>query len=412
MGAAQPSAPMVEPGSNPSCRAGPGEASGRQSGPLKGYRVLEVAGIGPAPFCAMMLADMGADVVRIDRIGQVNLGVHNKPSLNLLNRGKRSVAIDLKTEAGSSAAMRLISKADALVEGFRPGVMERLGLGPDLCFQSNPKLVYGRVTGWGQQGPKAQAAGHDINYIALSGVLASIGRRGEKPVPPLNLIGDFGGGGAFLAFGIVCAMLEASRSGQGQVVDAAMVDGAASLMTYIFGLQAAGQWQAERGCNSLDSGAPFYDVYETRDGQYVALGSIETRFFREFLAFAGLDPALADRQWEREFWPELRALLEASFRTRTREEWCRLLEDTDACVSPVLSLSEAPDHPQNAERETFLELAGVRQPAPAPRFSRTAARLGRPPPLPGQHSGDVLQEAGFSEEERFALIDSGVVTLT
>ncbi len=378
-------------------------------GPLQGRKVIEIAGIGPGPFCAMMLADMGADVVRVDRMESVDLGIHDDPKFNLLNRGKRSVAIDLKNPAGVTVALKLIRQADALVEGFRPGVMERLGLGPDICLAANPKLVYGRVTGWGQTGPMSRTAGHDINYIALAGVLASIGRRGEAPLPPLNLIGDFGGGGAYLAFGIVCALLEASHSGHGQIVDAAMIDGASSLMTYIFGLRATGHWNAERGSNEIDTGAPFYEVYETSDGLHVALGSIENRFFRQFLDLAGADPALADRQWDRSFWPELKLVLARLFKTRTREEWCRLLERSDACFSPVLSLAEAPFHPQTQARETFIEVDGVLQPGPAPRFSRTVPTVRWPPPVPGEHTSAVLDNWGFTTEEVSALSTCGAV---
>jgi alpha-methylacyl-CoA racemase len=379
------------------------------SGPLAGVRVVEIAGIGPGPFCAMMLADMGAEVLRIDRLGPADLGLPVEPRFSVLSRGRRSVALDLKQPAAIAAVKRLVVKADALIEGFRPGVMERLGLGPDECLTANPRLVYGRMTGWGQEGPMAPAAGHDINYIALAGVLHSIGRRGSAPVPPLNLVGDFGGGGMYLAFGVVCALLEAGRSGRGQVVDAAMVDGAASLAAAVFGLRAKGMWNDERGDNILDSGAPWYDVYETQDGKYVAIGSIEGRFYGELLRLTGLTGEALPPQWEKARWGELRARLTEVFKQKTRDEWCRIMEGSDVCFAPVLSLVEAPAHPHNRARGTFVEVDGVPQPGPAPRFSRTPGAIGRPPAAPGQHTEEALRDWGFSADELTDLRKSGAI---
>ena len=379
------------------------------SGPLAGVRVVEIAGIGPGPFCAMMLADMGAEVLRIDRLGPTDLGLPVEPRFSVLTRGRRSVALDLKQPAAIAAVKRLVVKADALIEGFRPGVMERLGLGPDECLSANPRLVYGRMTGWGQEGPMAPAAGHDINYIALAGVLHSIGRRGSAPVPPLNLVGDFGGGGMYLAFGVVCALLEAGRSGRGQVVDAAMVDGAASLAAAVFGLRAKGMWNDERGDNILDSGAPWYDVYETQDGKYVAIGSIEGRFYGELLRLTGLTGEALPPQWEKARWGELRARLTEVFKQKTRDEWCRIMEGSDVCFAPVLSMTEAPAHPHNRARGTFVEVDGVPQPGPAPRFSRTPGAIGRPPAAPGQHTEEALRDWGFSADELTDLRKSGAI---
>lgn len=379
------------------------------SGPLAGVRVVEIAGIGPGPFCAMMLADMGAEVLRIDRLGPADLGLPVEPRFSVLTRGRRSVALDLKQPAAIAAVKRLVVKADALIEGFRPGVMERLGLGPDECLTANPRLVYGRMTGWGQEGPMAPAAGHDINYIALAGVLHSIGRRGSAPVPPLNLVGDFGGGGMYLAFGVVCALLEAGRSGRGQVVDAAMVDGAASLAAAVFGLRAKGMWNDERGDNILDSGAPWYDVYETQDGKYVAIGSIEGRFYGELLRLTGLTGEALPPQWEKARWGELRARLTEVFKQKTRDEWCRIMEGSDVCFAPVLSMTEAPAHPHNRARGTFVEVDGVPQPGPAPRFSRTPGAIGRPPAAPGQHTEEALRDWGFSADELADLRKSGAI---
>jgi len=368
-------------------------------GPLDGIRILEIAGIGPGPFCAMMLADMGAEVLRIDRAQNVRDFDPERPSLDLLNRGRRSAAFDLKHPDGIEAVLRLVGKADALLEGFRPGVMERLGLGPDVCLERNPRLVYGRMTGWGQDGPLASVAGHDINYIALSGALHAIGRKGEAPVPPLNLVGDFGGGGMLLAYGMVCALLERERSGKGQVVDAAMVDGSAALMAIFFGARAAGWWHDERGTNMLDTGAHFYDVYETRDGKYVSIGSIEPQFYRELLEKTGLAGEELPHQMDRSQWPALKERLAAIFKSKTRDEWCEIMEGSDICFAPVLDMGEAPQHPHNRARRTFIEVAGTIQPRPAPRFSRTQSGVRRPPPHAGQHTDEALREWGFSGEE-------------
>jgi alpha-methylacyl-CoA racemase len=376
-------------------------------GPLKGIKVVELASIGPGPFCAMMLADMGAEVIRVDRLSAKGKGSRADVYL----RGRRSVAVDLKHPDGVAAVLRLIENADALIEGFRPGVMERLGLGPDVCLARNPRLVYGRMTGWGQTGPLKDAAGHDINYIALTGALHAIGRKGEKPVPPLNLIGDFGGGGMLLAFGIVCALLEARNSGQGQVIDAAMTDGAAALMAIIYGRKALGHWKNERGVNMLDGAAHFYDTYECADGKYVAIGSIEPQFYALLLKHCGLadDPAF-QAQMNPQQWPELKARLTTVFKTKTRAEWCAVMEGSDVCFAPVLDLDEAPQHPHNQARATFVELEGVVQPAPAPRFSRTTPQLQRPPSLVGEHTEEALTDWGFSADEIATLKSSGAVS--
>ncbi len=368
-------------------------------GPLAGYRVVEMAGIGPAPMCAMLLADLGATVLRIDRQQPSGLGLPGEARFNLLNRSRHAIAVDLKHPEGIALVLRLAGAADALIEGFRPGVMERLGLGPDTCLARNPKLVYGRMTGWGQEGPLAQAAGHDLNYIALAGVLHSIGRAGQPPTPPLNLIGDFGGGALYLALGVVCALLEAQRSGRGQVVDAAMVDGAASLMAIFYGLHAAGSFTLRRGENVLDSGAFFYDVYECADGKFVSLASIEDKFLEEFLRRMEIDPREMPPKLDRRRWPEAKAKLAARFKTRSRDEWCRLLEGSDACFAPVLSLAEAPAHPHNLARQTFVEVDGIVQPAPAPRFSRTPAGRPTPPEPPGERGVASLTEWGVASED-------------
>jgi alpha-methylacyl-CoA racemase len=379
-------------------------------GPLQGIRVVEIAGIGPGPFAAMMLADMGADVLRVDRAQSVPASPPAEASFDLLNRGRRSVGIDLKHEKGVETLLRLVEQADALIEGFRPGVMERLGLGPDVCRGRNPRLVYGRMTGWGQEGPIAHAAGHDINYIALAGTLHHIGRQGEKPLPPLNLVGDFGGGGMLLAFGVVCALVERQRSGQGQVVDAAMVDGAAVLTTMMHAFRHTGMFTDERGTNLLDTGAHFYETYETRDGKYVAIGSIEPQFYAELLKRTGLEGESLPRQMDRAQWPAMKQRLEAIFRSRTRDEWCEIMEGSDVCFAPVLTMGEAYRHPHNVARRTFVEVAGRLQPAPAPRFDRTPPEIARPPAHPGQHTDEALRAWGFSADDLRTLRDAKAIS--
>jgi alpha-methylacyl-CoA racemase len=379
-------------------------------GPLQGVKIIEVAGIGPGPFAAMMLSDMGADVVRVDRSANAMGGDPAAPPADIFNRGRRSIALDLKSPEGVEVLLDLVEHADALIEGFRPGVAERLGFGPDVCAERNPKLVFGRMTGWGQDGPYAPTAGHDINYIALAGVLAHLGRAGEKPTPPINLVGDFGGGGMLLAFGVVCALLEAQRSGQGQVVDAAMVDGAAVLMTMMWGFKAMGIWSDERGTNMLDTAAHFYDTYECADGQFVSIGSIEPQFYLQLLEHTGLAKVYEARgeelphQMDKARWPELKQALTDIFLTRTRDEWCQVMEGTDICFAPVLSMEEAARHPHNVQRSTFVEVAGITQPAPAPRFERTHAEIQRPPAHTGQHTDEVLAEWLGADAERIAAL--------
>jgi alpha-methylacyl-CoA racemase len=368
-------------------------------GPLQGVKILEIAGIGPGPFAAMMLSDMGAEVVRVDRASAVRGGDPGQPSKDVLNRGRRSIALDLKNPDAVETLLRMVKGADVLLEGFRPGVMERLGVGPDVCLERNPRLVYGRMTGWGQDGPMAHAAGHDINYIALAGVLHAIGRKGEAPLAPLNLVGDFGGGGMLLAFGVVCALVERAQSGSGQVVDAAMVDGAAVLMAMMHGMLAMGIWRDERGVNLLDGGSHFYDCYETSDGGYISLGSIEPQFYAELVKLSGLEGEDLPPQMDRSGWDGLKERLTTIFKTKTRDEWCAIMEGTDVCFAPVLSMTEAPKHPHNQHRGTFVEVDGLTQPAPAPRFSRTQANIAGPAAHAGQHSDDVLETYGFSASE-------------
>lgn len=380
------------------------------SGPLAGVKIVELAGIGPAPFAAMVLADYGADIIRVDRAAAVRGGDPQVPPPLLWDRSRRSIGVDLKSPDGVEAVLRLVEGADAFIEGFRPGVTERLGLGPDACRARNPRLVYGRMTGWGQDGPYASAAGHDINYIALAGALHPIGRAGQPPLPPLNLVGDFGGGGMLLALGVCAALFEANRSGQGQVVDAAMVDGSALLTTMIHAFRAMGTWSDERGTNLLDTGAHFYEVYETADAKFVSIGSIEPQFYAELLRLAGLegDPDFAV-QMDRQRWPELKAKLVDVFKSKTRDEWCGLMERTDVCFAPVLSMGEAPHHPHLRERATFTEVAGVVQPAPAPRFSRTPAAIQRPPSFAGQHTDEALTDWGFTADEVAKLREAGAI---
>lgn len=345
-------------------------------GPLCGYRILEIASLGPGPFAAMMLSDMGAEVLRIERTSPADFGVQRNPRYEITRRGRRSLGIDLKTKEGLAAVKRLVAQADGLIEGFRPGVMERLGLGPDVCMAINERLVYGRMTGWGQQGPLAHAAGHDINYLAVSGTLSLIGEEGRPPVVPGNLLGDYGGGGMYMAFGMVCALLAAKTSGIGQVIDAAIVDGVASLTAYVHGLRAGGYWSDRRCDNLVDGGAPFYGVYDTADGRYVAVGAIEQRFYRALLDVLGLRDVPTETQHDKSTWPALRLRIAAVFRTRSRDEWCEIFAGVDACFSPVLTADEAPKHPQLAARKTFVEVGGIVQPAPAPRFSRTIPAIG------------------------------------
>jgi alpha-methylacyl-CoA racemase len=378
-------------------------------GPLEGSRIIEIAGIGPGPFCAMMLADMGADVIRVERAQNVRGGDPASPPSDVLMRGRRSVGVDLKHPDGVETVLALIESADALIEGFRPGVMERLGLGPDAALARNPRIVYGRMTGWGQEGPYAPTAGHDINYIALAGALDPIGRKGGPPVPPLNLVGDFGGGGMLLAYGIVCGILSAQRTGEGQVVDAAMVDGAAILTTMFHAFRAMGIWEDARGSNLLDTGAHFYDVYETADGKYVSIGSIEPQFYAELLRITGLEGEDLPFQMDKGQWDTMKERLGEVFRAKTRDEWCALMEGTDVCFAPVLSMGEAPAHPHNIQRKTFLELDGVVQPAPAPRFSGTPEGVLRPPSHAGQHTDEVLVEWGVDADRVAKLRDAGAI---
>jgi alpha-methylacyl-CoA racemase len=378
-------------------------------GPLQGLRVVELASIGPGPMCAMLLADLGADVVRVDRLEPSGLGVPMEPRFDVHGRSRRSVAIDLKAADGRAAVLRLVERADVLIEGFRPGVAERLGLGPADCHARNPRLVYGRVTGFGQTGPLAQAAGHDLNYIALTGALHAIGPAAGAPVPPLNLVGDYGGGALYLAFGLLAAVYERQSSGRGQVVDAAMVDGAASLMSLFNGLRAAGAWGAPRGENLLDGGAPFYGVYETADGLHVALGPLEPKFFAEFARRVGLSEHFVRGQHDRALWPAMRAAIAEIVRTRTRDAWCAQLEGTDACFAPVLTLDEAPAHPHALARASYVRVDGVTQPAPAPRFDRSVPQTPRPAPEVGAHTAEVLAEAGFDAAQVQALRDAGVI---
>ena len=368
-------------------------------GPLSGLKILEFEAIGPGPFCGMMLADMDADVLLLDRAGDSGLGLGSNRATDVMMRGRRSVTLDLKTGAGVQAALQLADRADAIIEGFRPGVMERLGLGPDVLLARNPKLVYGRMTGWGQEGPLAPRAGHDINYIALTGVLHAIGRKGEAPVPPLNLVGDFGGGGMLLAFGIACGIIEAQRSGKGQVVDAAMVDGASTLAAMFAGMMARNQWSETRGDNVLDSGAPWYDTYETKDGKYVAIGSIEPKFYAELLERMGLAQEALPKQFDRAHWPALRKRFADTFKSKTRDEWDRVFDGSDACFAPVLTFSEARSHPHMAARSTFIDVGKVNQPAPSPRLSRTPGAVLRAAPERGQGGKQALADWGFSPAE-------------
>ncbi|MDN5790739.1 MAG: CoA transferase [Micrococcales bacterium] len=380
-----------------------------RSGPLTGVRVIEFAGLGPGPFAAMLLADLGADVIRIDRSGPASMPIALPSEADLLRRGRPSVILDLKHPDGLRTALDLIERADVLIEGFRPGVAERMGFGPDVCLERNPELVYGRVTGWGQDGPLSQTAGHDSGYIAITGALAAIGRADGPPQLPLNLVGDFSGGAMYLVVGILAALLESKASGRGQVIDAAIVDGTAHLSSMIVGLVSAGEWRTERGTNLLDSGSPFYDVYETSDGQWMAVGPLEPRFWTELLARLDLTDRAPDRR-DVDTWPALRDLLAATFRTRTRDEWTEHFADSDACVAPVLTFAEAPEHPHLTARGTYVERGGIVQPAPAPRLSRTPGALSTPPPVIGSSTREALIAWGIDDVEQ--LITSGAAVQT
>ena len=373
-------------------------------GPLTGTKIIELAGIGPGPFCGMLLSDMGAEVIRVDRAGSPA----RRPK-DVLTRGRKSIAVDLKSDAGREVVLKLCESSDALFEGFRPGVTERLGVGPQECMGRNETLVYGRMTGWGQEGPMAQASGHDINYIALAGALHSIGEAGGKPVPPLNLVGDFGGGGMFLAFGLVCAMFEAQKSGKGQVVDTAMIDGSATLMSMFFTMQAAGAFSMERGTNLLDGGAHFYGTYGTKDGKYISLGSIEPQFYALLVQKAGLDANRFSAQMEQGKWVEFKAELTDVFKPKPRDEWCQIMEGSDVCFAPVLALNEVHKHPHHVARDSFIEIDNIVQPAPAPRFSRSEVGVSHGSRIPGEDTLTVLQEAGLSEAEINELVESGAV---
>ena len=375
------------------------------AGPLSGLRIIEFAGIGPGPFCGMMLADHGAEVVRIDRTG----AAARFDGKDVLARSRKSVALNLKSEDGVALARKMCAQADGLIEGFRPGVMERLGLGPDVLLSDNPKLVYGRMTGWGQSGPYAPYAGHDINYIALAGALAHFGRRGDRPTPPINMVGDFGGGGMMLAFAMVSALLAVARGGEGQVIDAAMTDGSAVLMAMVHGFRNNGMWSDEAGTNLLDTGTHFYDTYETADGKYVSIGSIEPQFYAELRRIAGLEDEAWDAQMDPNAWPKLKEKIAAIFRTKTREEWNALMEHTDVCYAPVLTMGEAIAHPHNQARETFVDVGGSPQPAPAPRYSRTVADTPQPAKQPGVDTDELLAELGLSDEDIAAHRAAGTI---
>lgn len=374
------------------------------AGPLTGFKVVEMAGIGPGPFCAMMLADMGAEVICIDRKTPGVLGGGG----SIVDRGRRTIVLDLKNAASVEVVLRLVERSDALIEGMRPGVMERLGLGPEPCLQRNPRLVYGRMTGWGQTGPLAHAAGHDLNYIAITGALHAMGHADRPPTPPLHLVGDMGGGAMMLAFGIVSALLETSRSGQGQVVDAAICDGVSTLSSMYYALLKSGVWSTRRQANMLDGGAHFYGCYTCADGRFISIGAIEPQFYALLLQRCGIDDPDFKMQWVQQEWPILRGKLEALFKTRSRDQWCELLEGTDVCFAPVLDFAEATTHPHNVARSTFIETDGITHPAPAPRFSRTPGVAG-PVPKVGQHTLEVLDELGYSDLEIATLRDSSAI---
>ncbi|AUM13177.1 CaiB/BaiF CoA transferase family protein [Ketobacter alkanivorans] len=375
-------------------------------GPLQGFKIIELAGIGPGPFCGMMLADMGAEVIRVDRPG-------GNPSAagghDILFRNRKSIAVDLKSRQGVETVLKLCEQADAIFEGYRPGVAERLGVGPEQCMARNGKLVYGRMTGWGQTGPLAKTAGHDINYISISGALHAMGRAGEKPMPPLNLVGDFGGGGMMMAFGIVCALLEAQKSGKGQTIDCSMHEGSAALMAMFYGLKANGLFSDNRGTHMLDTGAHFYDVYETKDGRYVSIGSIEPQFYELLKEKAGLHVEAFGEQMNPSLWPQQKQQLEAIFKRKTRAQWCEIMEGSDVCFAPVLGLDEAPSHPHNTARASFIDVEGVVQHAPTPRFSRTPSAKPEAMRTPGTHTRETLLAFGFSDAEVDHLLEQGAI---
>ena len=378
-------------------------------GPLTGIRVVELAGIGPGPFCAMLLADLGAEVIRVDRSSQVDIGIDHGRKYSVLNRSRKSISVDLKNPDGIETVLKLVENADALIEGFRPGVTERLGLGPDECMERNPALVYGRMTGWGQEGPMAHAAGHDINYISLTGALHAIGGA-DKPSPPLNVVGDFGGGGVFLAFGLCAALLESKTSGLGQVVDSAMTEGAATLMSSIYGMYASGRWSNKREDNFLDGGSYYYGVYETADSKFISIGSIEGKFHDELLEITGLTDATTVDRNDQSTWEEKKQRMAQLVRLKTSDEWDELMLGTDVCYAPVLDFEEAPKHPHNVARQSFVEVEGVMQPAPTPKFSRTPGTVQMPPPAPGQHTSEILSDWGFNANEIEILKNIGAVS--
>jgi len=374
-------------------------------GPLTGIRVVEMAGIGPGPFTAMMLSDLGAEVIRVDRLSHKGTG-HRA---NVLNRGRKSIAVDLKNPRGVETTLRLIEQADVVLEGFRPGVMERLGLGPEECLSVNPRLIFGRMTGWGQTGPLSQAAGHDINYISIAGALGAMGYADRPPAPPLNLVGDFGGGAMYLLTGILAALVERATSGQGQIIDAAMTDGTASLLSPFFGLMAMNMWTTDRFSNRLDGGAFYYGSYECSDGKYISIGSLEPQFYALLLEKAEITDPEFQEQLDEAAWPAKREKLNQLFKTRTRQQWCDIMEGTDVCFAPVLDLNEAPTHPHNIDRKTFVELEGVVQPAPAPRFSRTQGEIQGPAAMAGEHTREVLSAWNFTDQEIGELQASGAI---
>jgi alpha-methylacyl-CoA racemase len=380
----------------------------RNGGALKGVRIIEFAGVGPLPFCAMLLADMGAEIVTLDRTVPSGLGIKKEPRYNPTTRSRDSIAVDLKSQGGRDVALRLIAQSDALIEGHRPGVMERLGLGPDACWKINPRLVFGRMTGWGQDGPLAQDVGHDLNYLAISGMLSMIGTR-ERPVVPLNLLGDLGGGGVYLALGLLAGILEAKTSGKGQVVDAAMIDGLASLLTHQYGFFGSNRWIFEREANFIDGGSPWYNVYQTSDGKHVTVASIEPKFYGELVRRLGLDPAELPDQYQSEHWPAVRQTFAGIFRSKTRDEWCAVMQGHETCFAPVLTAAEAAGHPHAQSRNMYVDVESVMQPAPAPRFSRTPSAVRRAPPEPGADTNRVLAEWGFSETEIGQLRTAGSI---